>query len=46
MEAVRSTELHRNGLIRRDLWVSNASGEQAYGSRDYCKRSNYVPGEF
>jgi hypothetical protein len=46
MEAVRSAELYRNRLIRRDLWISNASGEQAHGSTDYCETPTYVPGEF
>ena len=46
METMRIAELHRNGLIRSDLRISNASGEQADGGTDDCKRSNYVPGEF
>ena len=46
MEAVRRAELNWNRLISRDLWISNASGEQADGSTDDCERSTYVPGEF
>ena len=45
MKAMRRAELHGNGLIRRDLWIADASGEQAHGCADHCERSNCVPGD-
>jgi len=45
MKAVGSANLHGEGLVRGDLRIAAASGEQADGCTDDREKPNYVPGD-